>query len=181
MTHKTADEIRLGLPTVLDAPRQEGTVRLVVRRPGTGQREILDSARLDVEQGLIGDDWLNRPASGTDAPSPYAQVTLMNARYAELIAGAEPGDWAQAGDQLYLDLDISMQNLPAGSRVRVGGAVIEISAEPHTGCALFSQRFGSDALRATNTERGRQLRLRGANAVVVEPGEVRPGDVVQRL
>ncbi len=181
MTHKTADEIELGLPAVLDAPRYEGTVRLVVRRPGMGQREILESAELDIEQGLIGDDWLNRPASGTDAPSPYAQVTLMNVRFAELIAGAEPEAWAQAGDQLYLDLDISMENLPAGSRVRVGEAVIEISAEPHTGCAQFSGRFGSDALRATNTERGRQLRLRGANASVIEPGSVRPGDIARRL
>lgn len=182
MTHKTAEEIELGLAAVMDAPRDSGVVRLVVRRPGgRGQREILDVGRLDLELGLVGDDWVNRPGLGSDKPSPYAQVTIMNARYTELIAGPEPDDWAWAGDQLYVDLDISMDNMPPGTRLRVGEAVLEFSAEPHTGCVQFSTRFGSDALRASNTEGGRRLRLRGANMVVMEPGMVHPGDIARKL
>lgn len=182
MTHRTADEIESGIASVIDAPRDEGAVRLVVRRTGgSGQREILDAGELDVELGLVGDDWINRPASKSGQPSPFAQVTVMNARYTELIAGQEPESWAQAGDQLYVDLDISVDNMPAGTRIGVGNAILEIAAEPHTGCALFSGRFGSEALRASNTERGRRLRLRGANTFVVQPGTVRPGDIARKL
>jgi MOSC domain-containing protein YiiM len=106
----------------------------------------------------------------------------MNARFTELIAGDEgPDSWAQAGDQLYLDLDLSVANLPPGTRLEVGSAVLEVQSEPHTGCAAFSERFGSAALRLANSELGRSLRLRGANTVVVRSGEVRIGDVARKL
>lgn len=181
MTHKTAAELEQGLDVVVDAPQDSGVVRLIVRRPGRGQREILDEGQLDTVLGLVGDDWVNRPGMGSDLPSPYAQLTLMNARYTELIAGSsEPQAWAWAGDQLYLDLDISVANLPPGSRLTMGTAMIEIQAEPHTGCVQFSRRFGSDALRLANSELGRSLRLRGANSVVVRSGVVRTGDVARK-
>lgn len=167
---------------VTASPRDEGPVRLIVRRTGRGQREVLAVGQLDREVGLVGDDWVNRPSKATGQPSPYAQLTVMNARFAALIAGdAGPGAWAQAGDQLYVDLDLSQENLPPGSRLAVGGAVIEISAQPHTGCAQFSARFGPDALRIANSELGRALRLRGTNAVVIEPGLVRTGDVARKV
>ena len=182
MTHRTAVELKQGMDTVIDAPKDAGVVRLIVRRPGEGQREILDEGELDTALGLVGDDWVNRPGMGSDLPSPYAQLTLMNARYTELIAGSgEPEAWAQAGDQLYLDLDISVSNLPPGSRLAVGTAMIQIQAEPHTGCARFSRRFGSEALRLANSELGRPLRLRGANSVVVRSGVVRTGDVACKV
>jgi hypothetical protein len=181
MTHKTATELETGMASVMDAPANEGQVRLVVRRPGKGEREILSEGEFDLERGLVGDDWINRPGLKSDVPSPFAQVTVMNARYAELIAGDSPGQWALAGDQLYVDFDISKTNLPPGAQLRVGEIVLEIQPEPHTGCVQFSGRFGSDALRATNDERGRQLRLRGVNATIIEPGLVRPGDIVARL
>ena len=181
MTHRTADELEAGLATVEAAPHETGLLRLVVRRPGPGQREVLEAGELDVELGLVGDDWINRPGVKSDQPSPYAQVTVMNARYAELIAGDDHADWALAGDQLYVDLDISQTNLPPGARIAVGEAVIEVQPEPHTGCAQFSARFGSDALRVANSPRGRELRLRGANAVVVAAGTVRPGDTARKL
>lgn len=181
MRHRTAAELEQGLDHVLAAPRDEGIVRLVVRRPGEGLREILDEGQLDTAVGLVGDDWVNRPGMGSDRPSPYAQLTLMNARYAELIAGdGGPEAWALAGDQLYVDLDLSQGSLPPGSQLAVGTAIVEIQSQPHTGCAAFRKRFGSQALRLANSDRGRSLRLRGVNAVVVHNGVVRSGDAIRR-
>lgn len=182
MAQRTLEELGRGLEAVRAAPADEGRVRLIVRRTGPGQREVLDSGELDVELGLVGDEWISRPAKGSDRPHPWCQVTLMNARFTELIAGDPgPDSWAQAGDQLYLDLDISERNLPAGTRLAVGEAIIEIQSQPHTGCVLFSGRFGSDALRMTANEVGRALRLRGANSMVVRSGEVRTGDPVRKV
>ncbi len=182
MTHRTTAELEQGLGDVMASPRDEGPVRLIVRRPGRGRREILAAAELDQEVGLVGDDWVDRPSRATGRPSPYAQLTVMSARYAALITGdAGPDAWAQAGDQLYVDLDLSQENLPAGSRLAVGSAIIEISAEPHTGCAQFVARFGLDAMQLANSERGRDLRLRGANAVVVRSGVVHTGDVARKV
>ena len=182
MTHRTAPELEAGLANVEAAPRDEGVLRLIVRRPGKRQREILDVGELDATVGLVGDDWARRPGMGSDLPSPYSQVTVMNARYAELIAGGPgPDAWAQAGDQLYLDLDISQANLPAGARLGIGSAILEVQPQAHTGCVAFSERFGSEALRLANSERGRALRLRGANTVVVQSGIVRVGDVARKL
>ena len=166
---------------VIDAPKDEGVVRQVVRRPGKSQREILEAGQFDTECGLIGDDWVNRPGMDSDEPSPYAQVTVMNARLAELISGdSDPASWAQCGDQLYVDLDISEVNMPAGTRIGIGSVVLEVQAEPHTGCAQFRAWWGDDAFRLVNTRDGRALRLRGANAVVVQSGVVRPGDVARK-
>jgi MOSC domain-containing protein YiiM len=182
MTHLMIDELEQGIGDVMAAPRDEGPVRLIVRRTGRGQREILAAGELDPDVGLVGDDWVERPSRATGQPSPYAQLTVMSARYAALITrDAGPDAWAQAGDQLYVDLDLSQENLPAGSRLALGSAVIEVSAEPHTGCAQFVARFGRDAMLLANSERGRALRLRGANAVVVRSGVVRTGDVVCKV
>lgn len=181
MAHRTAEEIEQGMGAVIAAPKDAGPVRLLVRRPARGEREVMEEAELDLELGLVGDDWVNRAGLGSDGPNRFAQLTIMNAAYAELIAGPRPEDWAPAGDQIYLDLDISKTNLPPGARLSVGEAVLEIAAEPHTGCVQFSARFGSEALKATNNERGRELRLRGANAMVVQPGVVRTGDQARRI
>jgi MOSC domain-containing protein YiiM len=154
----------------------------VVRRPAKGQREILEAGELDTERGLVGDDWVNRPGMDSDKPSPYAQVTVMNARLARLIsAEADPAAWAQCGDQLYVDLDVSEVNMPAGTRIGIGEAVLEIQAEPHTGCLQFREWWGADAFRLVNDKRGRALRLRGVNTVVVQSGTVRPGDTARKL
>jgi hypothetical protein len=182
MEHRTAEQLEAGLERVARAPKDAGALRLIVRRPGRRVREILDEGELDTAVGLVGDDWVNRPGMGSDLPDPHAQLTIMNARYTELIAGdGDPAAWAEAGDQLYLDLDISQENLPAGSRLAIGTAIIEMQAEPHTGCAAFSARFGSEALRLANSARGRELRLRGANTVVVRSGRVRTGDIATKV
>lgn len=181
MKHKSAAEIEAGMGTVTAAPTDEGPLRLLVRRPGMGEREIVETGELDTERGFVGDDWINRPGLKSDRPSPFAQITLMNARYTELVAGSDENDWALAGDQLYVDLDLSKSNLPPGAHLAVGEAVLEITPEPHTGCAQFSARFGSEALKATATRPGREQRLRGANAIVVEPGVVRRGDIARKI
>lgn len=168
---------------VRDAPADLGTVALIVRRPAVGTREVLDEAVLSRSEGLVGDSWRARGSRHTPDGSaePARQITIMNARAIALFAGDDRARWALAGDQLYVDLDISVDNLPAGTHLAVGGAVVEVSPEPHTGCAKFAQRFGLDAVRVANGPEGSRLRLRGLNARVVVDGTVRAGDAVAKL
>jgi hypothetical protein len=175
-------QLEEGLDHIRAAPADGGTVELIARRPAVDEREVLTEGRLDIVDGLEGDTWRARGSSRSADGSANlaAQVTLMNARVAAAIAG-ERERWALAGDQIYVDLDISRANLPPGSRVQIGSAVIEFSEEPHTGCAKFSGRFGNDALRFVNSQTGRELRLRGANCRVVVAGTVRPGDSIRKL
>ncbi len=161
-----------GLDHIRRSPTDQGTVELVVRRPAEDQRQILTEAHLDPTTGLAGDNWQDR---GTD---PTKQITLMNVRVIALLA--PPDQWPLAGDQLYVDLDLSLASLPAGSRLTIGTATIEVSPEPHRGCKKFAARFGVDALRLVNSSLGDELRLRGLNAQVINPGTVHPGDPVRR-
>lgn len=182
--HQTDELTRLeeSLDHIRDSPADEGTVKLIARRPAENEREVVSEAQLDVREGLVGDTWRVRGSSRTPdgGPSPEAQVTLMNARAAAAIAG-ERERWPMAGDQFYVDLDISRTNLPPGSRVQIGRAVIEFSEPPHTGCAKFSARYGVEALKFVNSPLGRELRLRGANCRVVVAGTVRAGDTIRKL
>jgi MOSC domain-containing protein YiiM len=182
MTYRTTDELEAGMSGLLETPRDEGLVRLVVRRPGVGQREVLEAGEFDTEVGLKGDDWVNRPGMHSDKPNPYAQVTVVNARLAQLISDdANPASWAQCGDQLYIDLDLSEDNLPAGTRIGINDVVLEIQSQPHTGCVQFRERWGADVLRFVSSKQGLAMRLRGANAVVVRSGTIRPGDTARKL
>lgn len=168
------------LADIQEAPPDVGTVELIVRRPAVDQREVLTEAWLDVGTGLEGDGWRNRIPTGMIGPDPEAQLTVVNARAASAIAG-DRERWPLAGDQLFVDLDISQTNLPPGTRVQIGSAVIEFSSKPHTGCKKYSGRFGLDALAFVSTPTGRELRLRGANCRVVVSGTVRTGDVIRKL
>lgn len=168
------------LATARAAPRVEGIVELIVRRPAVGQREVVDEALVDLERGLVGDNWSSRGRSGGRPANPDAQVTVMGSRAAALAAG-DRHRWALAGDQLYVDLDLSEANLPPGARLAVGAAVLEVTEEPHTGCRKFAERFGLEMLEIFNSPEGRALNLRGINTRVVEPGTVRVGDAARKL
>jgi len=181
-SHLTAAALEQGLAAVLDAPRGAGTLDLVVRRPTLDVREVLDEGVLDVVEGLVGDDWSRRPSRATadGSPHPGRQLTLMSSRFAALVAG-DRDRWPLAGDQLFVDLDLSVDALPVGARLAVGAAVVEITDQEHTGCAKFAARYGRDAHQLVWSARGTALRLRGVYARVVEGGPVRAGDAVSVL
>ena len=170
-----ADILEAGLAHILDSPSDLGTVRLVVRRPAEGEREVLDEGTLDFP-GLVGDRHTLRRDT-----HPGTEITIMNARVVDLVAGGDRDRWALAGDQLYVDFDLRHENLPPGTRLQVGSATLEVSELPHTGCAKFTARFGSDATRFINGKPHRDLRLRGMNTRVITPGTVRPGDTIQKI
>jgi len=176
-------QIHAGLDGVQQSPRVLGTLDLVVRRPAVDAREVLAEAQLDPAVGLVGDTWGQRPSSRTpdSSPHPDMQLNVINSRFVRLVAGSDdPQAWALAGDQLYLDLDLSVDALPAGSRLAIGDeAVIEVTDQPHTGCAKFAARFGRDAHKLVWSEEGTRLRLRGLNARVVVAGTIRPQDPVR--
>lgn len=167
-------ELDAGIAEIQRAPREQGVLELIVRRPRRGEREVLETAELDVEAGLVGDRWAEGKRQRAD------QLTLMNARAIALIAQSRER-WPLAGDQLYVDLDLSLEHLPAGTRIAIGPATIEVSPEPHMGCKLFRARYGDDAQRFVNSPIGRALQLRGINAWVVKNGTVRTGDTVRVL
>jgi hypothetical protein len=177
-----AEILEAGSEAIKQSPKTAGVLDLIVRRPGVDLRETAREARLDEVAGLVGDTWQQRGNSRTADGSahPDMQLTLMNSRAIALIAGS-PDRWELAGDQLFADLDISITNLPAGSRLQVGEAVIEITAEPHTGCAKFEARFGAAARAMVNSPSGREQRLRGANARIVTGGVIRVGDPIVKL
>jgi len=179
--HLTMSELEAGLAEIRRSPRDEGRLALIVRRPRTEEREILEQGELDVALGLIGDNWQARGNSSTDdgAAHPEMQLNLMNARAIDLIAGGR-SRWHLAGDQLFVDLDLSGANLPPGTRLAIGTAAIEVTAVPHTGCKKFTARFGLEAMKFVNSPVGRELNLRGINAKVVRGGTISVGDFVNK-
>ena len=180
--HLTTAELEAGLDEIRRAPRDEGTLELIVRRPQVDEREVLDAGELSLEAGLVGDSWITRGSSRTPDGSshPDMQLNIMNSRVTALVA-QHKDRWQLAGDQLYLDMDLSEENLPAGTRFALGSAVIEVSPQPHLGCKKFVSRFGLEAMQFVNSPLGRQLRLRGINARVVSAGVIRVGDVVRKI
>jgi hypothetical protein len=182
ISHRSTAELEAGLTDVRQAPADVGTVELIVRRPATGEREVLDEGVLDLAEGLVGDNWRQRgsrhaPDGAADAER---QLNVINARLSRLVA-VDPARRPLAGDQLHLDLDLSIANLPPGARLALGSAVIEVTEPPHLGCDKFVARFGREAMRFVNSRLGRDLRLRGMCARVVVAGTVRPGDAVTKV
>jgi MOSC domain-containing protein YiiM len=180
--HLTMEELEAGLDDIRRSPKDRGVLQMIVRRPQTDVREVVEEGQLDLLEGLVGDDWRTRGSSRTSDGSahPDMQLTVMNSRVIALLA-QDKGRWQLAGDQLFVDLDLSAENLPPGTRLAVGSAVIEVTAQPHTGCDKFAARFGRDAYKFVNSPQGKQLHLRGINARVVQAGVIRVGDVVSKI
>ena len=176
------EELEAGLDHIRRAPREQGTLKMIVQRPLEDERNVIDEAELSLSEGLVGDNWKARGSQHTPdgAAHLYAQITVMNARCIALLAQSE-SRWGLAGDQLYVDFDLSDENLPPGTQFRVGPAILEVSAEPHSGCKKFSSRFGVEAMKFVNSPEGKRLHLRGINARVIQPGTIRLGDAVSKL
>ena len=175
-------ELESGVARIQEAPLDEGTLELIVRRPAVDEREVLEVAALDKATGLVGDSWVARPSSRSvdGGPHPDMQLNLMSARAAALVAG-DRDRWPLAGDQLYIDLALGPQNLPPGTRLRLGTAVIEVTDQPHRGCAKFAARFGRGRVAVRELTHRNRLSLRGINARVVVEGKVSLGDAVTVL
>ena len=176
------ETLEAGLDHIRQAPKDRGVLQLIVRRPATEQREVLSEGQLDLVEGLVGDNWKMRGSSRTDDGSshPDMQLNIMNVRSIGLLA-PDQERWQWAGDQLFIDLDLSDANLPAGTRLTIGEAIIEVTDQPHNGCKKFAQRYGQDAIKFVNSAVGKELHLRGINARVVQPGTIRQGDQVRKI
>lgn len=172
--HRTTTELEAFLDHITAAPLDSGPIEMIVRRPAENERETVESSRLDRELGLVGDDWSRR-----GDPDPGAQLTLINSRVLEAVA-CERERWPLAGDQIVVDLDLSKDNLPVGTRLKIGDAEVEISSIPHTGCAKFAERYGREGLRFVNVGEGRQRRFRGVYATVINGGSLSVGDKITK-
>ena len=180
--HLSTAELEAGLDEIRRAPKDEGILELIVRRPAINEREVLSQGELSLAEGLVGDTWTRRRSSSTPdgSPNPDMQINIMNARVIALVA-PDRNRWPLAGDQLFLDLNLSAENLPSGSRLSLGSAVIEVTPPPHLGCQKFVARFGLEAMRFVNSPLGKQLHLRGINAKVIQSGIIRVGDVARKI
>jgi hypothetical protein len=180
--HLTMQELEAALDHLRNAPKDAGVVELIVRRPKTDHREVLQEAELDPVKGLIGDSWCVRPSSKTPdgSPHPEMQINIMNSRVTALVAQAKDR-WPLAGDQLYIDMDLSKENLPGGTRLAIGSAILEVSPLPHTGCTKFVARFGVEAMKFVNSPLGKELCLRGINARVIQGGVIRVGNTATKI
>ena len=180
--HLSADKLEQGVDHILASPNDVGTLKLIVLRPDVDQRETPEEGRLDTEQGLVGDNWSTRGSRSTadGSADPEMQLKIMNARVIGLVAQARER-WPLAGDQLFLDMDLSDDNLPPGTQLALGDAIIEVTEPPHTGCKKFAARFGVDAMVFVNSGRGRKLNFRGINAKVIQSGDIEVGDVARKL
>jgi hypothetical protein len=168
---QTTETLEAGLQQIA-APKDRGKVVLLIARGEGGRREILESVRLEPDAGMPGDAWGRRPKR-----KPETSIAVMQSDAAELIANGQPVELS--GDNLYLALDLSKENLPAGSRLRAGETILEVTPYPHNGCAKFQARFGEEAVRFTARPDLRHRNLRGIYMRVVKGGEVRAGDPIE--
>jgi len=171
-------ELEAGLPEINRSPKDNGVLEMIVARPEVDARQEMEQGRLDPQEGLVGDGWHSR-GSAVGPAEINAQLTLMNARVINLLA-QDRSRWSLAGDQLYVDLDLSEANLPPGTRLQVGSALLEVTALPHTGCKKFVSRFGMDAMNFVNSPQSKELHLRGIYTKVIRPGTIHVGDTIRK-
>ena len=181
MGHLSTEQLQAGIDVVVASPGDSGTLEMIVCRPSVGERQVLDEGDLAVGTGLVGDNYVQRgnPRTEDGKADAQAQLNIMNSRAIDLVADGDKARWPLAGDQLFVDFDLSLGNAPAGTRLLIGSAVVEVSEKPHTGCAKFRARFGMDAARWVNSDK--ELRFRGINAMVVQAGTIRPGDAITKV
>jgi MOSC domain-containing protein YiiM len=177
----TKEELLGSATDVGAAPRDSGTVELIVCRPAKNERQELDEGQLDLALGLVGDNWAAREQARNKGKAivPDTQLNLMNARAIAAIA-KERTRWSLAGDQFYVDFDLSYANVPPGTQLALGEAIIEVTAEPHLGCAKFRDRFGAEAVAFVNSPVGKALNARGICAKVVKAGKVKRGATIRK-
>jgi len=180
--HLNTEELEVGLDHIFESPKDGGVLELIVRRPDVDEREVVEQGRLDTEHGLVGDNWLAKgsrhmPDGNAD---PEMQLNIMNARVVALVA-EDPDRRPLAGDQLYVDMDLSSDNLPPGTQLAIGNAIVEVTEPPHTGCRKFAERFGKDAVVFVNSGKGKKLNFRGICAKVVQSGDISSGDVARKV
>lgn len=182
LVHVPLQELEAGLENIRLSPADEGRLELIVRRPQMGEREVLETGQLDPADGLVGDNWkkLSSKRTPDGTPHPDMQIAIMNTRLMALLA-PEKSRWELAGDQLFIDLDLSADNLPPGTKLALGETILEITDQPHTGCVKFSGRFGLDALKFISSDTGKALRLRGIYARVIQSGVIHVGDVAKKI
>ena len=170
----TYEELEARRAETAASPADDGSVEMIVRRPQPEAREELPSAQFSAAAGLNGDDWLRRSGK------PDAQITLMNSRVIQLLAG-DKARWAESGDQLFVDLDLSEDNLPPGTQLQIGGVLMEVTPLPHTGCNKFARRFGMPARKWVMSDEGKRARRRGMYTRVLQDGEIAVGDRIRKL
>ncbi|MDQ2690803.1 MAG: MOSC domain-containing protein [Chloroflexota bacterium] len=182
LQYVSKEQLEAGMDYIRQSPKDLGLLKMIVRRPLEDEREILEEGELNLSEGLVGDTWKMRSSRHTrdGSANPESQITIMNARASELVA-QDRERWPLAGDQLYVDMDLSDENLPPGTQLAIGSAILEVSAQPHTGCKKFSTRFGVEAMKFVNSPEGRHLHLRGINTRVVRGGLIRVGDRVKKI
>lgn len=178
--HLTLAEMEAQLNHIRQSPTDEGVLEMIVCRPDENERLMLFEAELDVERGLVGDSWLSRGNYRGGPADPKCQINIMNSRVAALVS-QDRERWQLAGDQLYIDLDLSDANLSPGSQIAIGTAILQVTAEPHTGCKKFASRYGTDATIFVNSAEGKRLHLRGINAKIIQSGIIRTGDTVTKI
>ncbi len=180
--HLTKEELEAGLKDITQSPKDNGVLEMIVCRPEVDERDVLEIAMLEVTEGLVGDNWKTRGSKSTPDGSahPEMQINIMNSRTIALLA-QDQDRWQLAGDQLFIDMDLSAENLPAGTKLALGSAILEVTAKPHTGCDKFVARFGRDAALFVNSTEGKKLHLRGINAKVIQTGTIHVGDVVKKI
>lgn len=174
--HLSVDELNLGVPRILDSPPDDGSVEMLVVRPSEDERIAPRSVEVSRQLGMHGDHW----SIGKYRDQPDVQITIINSRLLDLVSGGRER-WSLAGDNIVADIDLSHDNLKTGQSLAAGSAVLEITETPHAGCKKFALRFGADALRFVNLGRGKDLRLRGIYAQVVEPGTISVGDRIHKI
>ena len=178
----TLEHLQTQLNHIQESPKDTGSVLLIVRRPATEERELISQGRLIPASGLEGDNWRERGSTSMPdgSANPEAEITLMNTRVIQALTQDETR-WALAGDQFFVDFDLSEENIPAGTRLALGSAIVEVSPLPHNGCKKFSERFGVDALKFISMAENKPMRMRGINAKIIQAGDVKQGDLIRKV